>query len=61
MKLLENIIFETSNPMWAVSRIASQGAVPEHCDHITIIVLQMRQQYDFQANVFEAAHLKENT
>lgn len=61
VKLLPIITFETSKPMWAVSKIASQGAVPAHCDHITTIVLAMRLQYDLQANVFEAAHLKENT
>lgn len=61
MTLLVTIIFETSNPMWAVSKTASQGAVPAHCDHITIIILEMRLQHDLQANVFEAARLKEDT
>lgn len=61
MKLLEIITFETSNPMRAVSNMANQGAIPAHCDHITISILQMRQQYDLRADAFEAAHLKENT
>lgn len=61
MKLLEIIIFETSKSMWAVLKIARQGAVAAHCDHVTVIVLELRLQYDLQANVFEAAVLKANT